>query len=99
VPSKIPYTPDDSRRYGAIGGLTSWANTKDRSARTAPARAVSPVSDAYWLNKVDPDNEMSESDRRKAAKNAKKAYYLRLSQKAVEARRARKIARENGGAA
>ena len=91
---KQPYTREDARRTGAEGGHTSWARTKDRSARTAPAREAGPTGDRYWMNKVDPNHEMSEADRRKAAQNARKAHCLRMARKSVEVRRARKAAAE-----
>ena len=95
------FPPDDVdfALYGSIGGNESWSRTKDRSARTAPARAVSPPSDEYWENRVDPSREMSHPDRRKAAQNAKRAYFQRLALKSAKARRARKQARGNGGGA
>jgi hypothetical protein len=72
VPSSIP----DSERQllGRYGGLKSWANTADRSARTARGRAA-------FLARFDeyPDPEA-----------ARKAYFARLAPKSAQARRRRK---------
>ncbi|WP_082951848.1 hypothetical protein [Mycobacterium sp. 852002-51057_SCH5723018] len=93
-PPRSTLTPAQARLTGSLGGHTSWARTKDRSARTAPGRAASPPSDSYWEQQVDPAGEMSDSDRRKAAQNAKKAHYQRMAWKSAQVRQARKAARE-----
>lgn len=74
---------------GRIGALESWSRTKDRRARTAPAYSRSPASLDYWLARVDPDGEMSPSDRQLAAENAHRAHMLRLARASAAARRAR----------
>jgi len=65
----------------------SWANTRDRSARTAPARQA--FRDKF-LNQVDPHRQMTDADREKAAESARKAFFLDLSKKSQAAREARK---------
>ncbi len=72
---------------------TSWARTPDRAARTAPAREARL---AKLEAEVDPDHKMSPADRRKAVVNAEKARLLVMSQKGVDARRAK--ARRRGDA-
>jgi hypothetical protein len=61
----------------------SWANTKDRAARTAAARAA---KDAKRLAKVGGDPERAEALRR--------AELIAMGRKSGEARKARKHARE-----
>lgn len=64
---------------GRIGAHTSWANTKDRTARTAPARAA---LEQRFLDQADGDPVR--------AAHLRKAYYQRLALKSAQARRARK---------
>lgn len=71
----------DSERsiLGRLAAHESWANTVDRTARTAPARAA---LEQKWL-------DQAEGDPQRAA-SLKKAYYARLALKSAQARRARK---------
>lgn len=69
-----------------IGAHTSWANTTDRAARTAPARAA---LDQKFLDEA-------EGDPVRAA-HLKKAYYARLALKSAQARAKRKKATADGG--
>jgi hypothetical protein len=57
----------------------SWANTTDRTARTAKPRAA---FEATFLREADGDPKRAESLR--------KAYYARLALKSVQARKRRK---------
>lgn len=66
----------------------SWANTTDRTARTAPARAA---LDAKFLAQADGDPIRAE--------HLRQAYYKRLAMKSVQARAAKKAARLQGGEA
>jgi len=68
----------------SIAAHTSWANTSNRTARTAPARAA---LDAKFLAQAD-------GDPRRAA-SLKKAYFARLALKSSQARRARKVGGSN----
>lgn len=61
---------------GRIGAHVSWANTQDRSARTAPARSA---FDKKFL-------DQAEGDPLRAA-HLRKAYFQRLALKSAEARR------------
>jgi hypothetical protein len=70
--------PSDQARYGRIGGFRSWANTTDRTARTAPARAA---LEAKFLAEAGGDPVRAEA--------ARKAYYAELTQKSILARRAK----------
>lgn len=73
---------------GRYGGLKSWANTPDRTARTRPARAKSPSSLEYHIDRLGPQfADASESQRLAAAEAAKRAYFAELAMKSVRARR------------
>lgn len=61
---------------GRIGAHTSWANTTDRSARTAPARAA---LDAKFLDQAAGDPVRAE--------HLRKAYFTRLALRSASARR------------
>lgn len=63
---------------GRIGAHISWANTKDRSARTAPARAA---LEQKFLDQADGDPVR--------AAHLRKAYFQRLALKSAESRRAK----------
>lgn len=69
--------------WGRIGAHMSWSKTKNRSARTAPARAA---MDAKFLAEADGDPVR--------AAHLKKAYYLRLAQKSAESRRKKREGRK-----
>jgi hypothetical protein len=64
---------------GRIGAHSKWANEKDRTAATAPARAA---LEQKFLDQADGDPVRAASLR--------KAYYQRLSLKSAQARRARR---------
>ena len=65
-----------------LGAHTSWANTEDRSERTAPARRA---LEAKFLDQADGDPVRAE--------HIRKAYYQRLALKSAQARRQRSISR------
>lgn len=64
---------------GRLGAHVSWANTTNRTERTAPARAA---LEQKFLDEADGDPQRAASIR--------KAYYARLALKSVQARRGRK---------
>lgn len=66
----------------------SWANTEDRTARTAPARSSFMGRFERKVREEFPDLPDDEVVRR--AEHAKKAYFLRLSLASAKARRERK---------
>jgi hypothetical protein len=69
-----------------IGAEISWSRTRDRSARTRPAR------DKFlerFEREVDPDGTLPVEERRRRAEHARRAYMLRLAKRAVAARRTR----------
>lgn len=78
-------------QLGRIGAHVSWANTSDRAARTAPARAAAL---ARFEREVDPDSALSPDERARRAEHARKAYFARLALKSAESRR-----RKGGGRA
>lgn len=69
-------TTAEQRLVASIGGHVSWANTKDRSARTAPARAA---LDQKFLDQADGDPVR--------AAHLRKAYFARLALKSAQSRR------------
>lgn len=58
----------------------SWANTTDRTARTAPARAA---LEQKWLDQANGDAARAE--------DLKRRHYAQLGRKSAEARRAKKL--------
>jgi hypothetical protein len=82
-------TPEQRRLAAQVAVHTSWANTKDRAARTAPGTAAFMER---FEREVDPDGVMDSQTRAKAAENARKAYFLGLAVKSAAARRRRKNA-------
>lgn len=65
----------------------SWANTSDRSARTANARHA--FHDRFE-QQVDPDGTLSPIERRRRAESARSAYFTRLALKSAQSRRRNK---------
>lgn len=78
-------TPTERKLAGTIGAHISWANTENRTARTAPARAA--------LEKRFLDEAGGDPIR---AANLKKAYYARLALKSAQARRAKRLGTQAG---
>lgn len=64
------------RAMGRIGAHASWGKTKDRSARTAPARAA---LDRKFLDEAEGDPVRAE--------HLRKAYFARLALKSAQSRR------------
>jgi hypothetical protein len=80
-------TPAERRLRGQLASHESWANTENRTERTAPARAA---LDQKFLDQASGDPKRAESIR--------KAYYARLAFESAKARKARKGA-QGGDAA
>ena len=81
--------PESQRqRIGRYGAHKSWSQTVDRTARTRRARANSPSSLEWHLNRL-PEQfaDASHESRLKAAEAARKAYYAQLAMKSVASRR------------
>lgn len=69
-------TDTESRLRSQVGAHISWANTTDRSARTAPARAA---LDRKFLEQAGGDPIRAE--------HLRKAHFARLALKSAQARR------------
>ncbi len=76
--------PAERRLAATIGAHQSWANTDNRPARTAPARAA---ADARFLTQADGDPVR--------AAHLRKAYFTRLALTSAKSRRRAREAREN----
>jgi len=63
-------------QWGRVGAHLSWANTENRAARTAPARAA---LDQKFLDEADGDPAR--------AAHLRTAYFQRLALKSAQARR------------
>lgn len=70
-----------------IASNTSWANTTDRTGRTAAARRA---FIEQFERKVDPDGVMTPKDRAKAAEHARRVHYARLAYLSSRARQRRR---------
>ncbi len=68
----------------SIAAHESWAQTPDRTARTAPARRALM---ARFERQVDPDGTLPPAERAIRAEHARKAYFARLALKSARARR------------
>ena len=69
-----------------IAAEISWSRTRDRSARTRPARQKFLQR---FEREVDPNGVLPPEERRRRAEHAKRAYMLRLAKRAVATRRVR----------
>lgn len=79
-------TPSERVLRTRLAAHVSWANTKDRSARTAPARR------AYmerFERQVDPDGKLDPCERARRADHAMRAHLTRAALKSAQARRRR----------
>lgn len=72
----MPESPSERRLVATVAAHQSWANTVDRSSRTAPARAA---LDARFLADAGGDPIR--------AAHLRKAYFARLALKSAQARR------------
>lgn len=79
-----------------IAAHERWAQTPDRSAATAPARAALM---ARFEREVDPNGTLPPAERARRAEHARKAYYGRLALKSARARRRSKELAAEGEAA
>lgn len=70
-----------------IAAHESWAQTDDRSARTAPAREA---FERRFEDQVDPERKLDPDDRARRAAHARKAYFARLAFASAKARRLRR---------
>jgi len=85
IEAAAPVAPRHELRLKAQAAAhASWANTDDRTARTASARSAAM---ARFEAQVDPDGVLTEAERSRRADHARKAYFTQLALKSVQARR------------
>jgi hypothetical protein len=77
-------SPAERSLIAGIASHVSWANTGDRTARTAPARAAMQLR---FERQVDPDGTLPPDERAKRAEHARKAYFMQLARKSADVRR------------
>ena len=77
-------TSEQRRRRARIAAHVSWANTADRTARTAAGTKA--FLDRFE-RQVDPDGVLPDEVRTVMAKHARTAYMLRLAERSAVARR------------
>lgn len=81
------FSHPDVSQAARLLSLSSWAKTKNRTARTANARKA---ADQRFLDQVDPDRVLPPEERAHLANEARKNYYRELAAKGVAARRAKR---------
>jgi hypothetical protein len=62
----------------------SWAQTADRSARSAAGRIA---ADARFEKQVDPDGKLPPAERRKRAAGGRASFYADIQRRSIAARR------------
>jgi hypothetical protein len=77
-------TPSQRTLRARLAAHSSWANTSDRSARTAPARSA---SFKRFERQVDPDCTLDPDDRARRAEHAMRAHMIRAALRSAQARR------------
>jgi hypothetical protein len=77
-------TPEQRRRRARIAAHASWANTADRTARTAAGTKA--FLDRFE-QQVDPEGVLPAGVRAVMARHARTAYMLQLAERSATARR------------
>ena len=77
-------TPAERSLLGKYAVERSWAQTEDRTARTAAARAA---FDRKFDDEVDPDRVLDPAERARRAAHARKAHFAKLALASSKARR------------
>jgi hypothetical protein len=85
-------TPQQRRRRARIAAHVSWANTTDRTARTAAGTKA--FLDRFE-RQVDPDGVLPADLRTVMAQHARKAYMLRLAERSAAARQRRQTQQQS----
>jgi hypothetical protein len=80
-------TPAQRSLRAKVAAHVSWANTSDRTARTAAARKA--ASDRFE-REVDPDGVLPNEERVLRAANARKAHFARMALLSARARGSRR---------
>lgn len=101
MPESEGLTPSERYLRSSLGAHISWANTENRTERTAPARRA---FEAQFEQQADPDGVLHPVERARRAESLRKAYFARLALKSAQARRRRSAVKErlaemDGGAA
>lgn len=84
MPRDTRQTPAERALQASAAAHASWANTSDRLARTAAARAA---SSHRFESQVDPDQSLPPEERRKRAESAKSAHMAKMAAASAKARR------------
>ena len=83
-PKPDPLSAAERRLRAQAAVHTSWANTVDRTARTAPATAASM---ARFETLVDPDGALPPEERARRAEHLRKAHMAKLALASARARK------------
>lgn len=86
----MPSTAEERKLAAQIAAHESWANTPDRSKRTAKARAALM---AKFEIQADPEGKLLPAERAKRAEHLRKAHFKRLALASAKARRTAKNAK------
>ncbi|MEU8136039.1 hypothetical protein [Streptodolium elevatio] len=85
----MPLDPAERSLRARLGAHESWAKTRDRSARTAPARRGLM---ARFEREVDPEGRLPAEQRAEMARHKYVAHFQRLSLMAAAGRRKKREA-------
>ncbi|MGO3150413.1 MAG: hypothetical protein ACTIJ0_10240 [Glutamicibacter ardleyensis] len=85
-------TPAERKLAAQIAAHESWANTPDRSKRTAKARAALM---AKFEKQADPEGKLLPAERAKRAEHLRKAHFQRLALASAKSRRIAKSAKNH----
>lgn len=78
-------TPAERAQAGKVGAYTSWANTPNRAARTAPGRRA---ADARFDRLVvEKHGQLPPAEHAKCVEAMRAAFYAELTLKSVRARK------------
>lgn len=77
-------TPEQRTLRARAAVHASWANTEDRTARTAPARKAFM---RRFEDQVDPDRLLPEAERQRRAKHAMRSHMASLALKRSKGKR------------
>jgi hypothetical protein len=80
-------TPSQRSLRARMAAHQSWANTRDPSKRTAPARSA--FLDRFE-REVDPDGTLPRAERARRAESARKAHFTALAYQSARARSRRR---------
>jgi hypothetical protein len=86
-------TPQQRVLRARAAAHAQWANTPDRAAHTAPARAKFL---SRFEQQVDPDGTLDPAERARRAEHARRSYFAALALKSSRARAARKAGGASG---